>query len=378
MRTVTWVAVAAALGVGYTGVAAPGTEVQGVVVAAAGDVACDPTHRPRAGECADAETARLLEGADLVLMLGDGQYPDGALERYQNGYGRTWGRYRGRTRPVPGNHEYQTPGAAGYFAYFEDLAGPAGLGYYAFEAGGWLLLALNSNCWAVGGCGPGSPQFGWLTDRLSGPRGRCVLAYWHHPLFSAGRYSGYEPVRPWWELLYRHGAAVVLTGHDHNYQRFPPLDGEGRPSGRGIRQFVVGTGGRNLYRAHRQAAVQPEVLRDDRFGVLRLRLLPGRYEWAFVATDGATLDHGASLCPVPGTGTWNQYQEPGPGTRASGCPVPGTGTRNASGGREPRRGGTGTYPGPAQDHGASLPGTWNRYQEHPGGRRWVRWEWCLT
>ncbi len=273
----------------------------GLAVAAAGDVACDPEAPARPGECADADTARLLEGADLVLMLGDGQYPDGALERYQKGYGRTWGGYRDRTRPVPGNHEYGTPGARGYFAYFGELAGPPGLGYYAFEAGGWLFLALNSNCWAVGGCGPESPQHRWLEERLAASRARCVLAYWHHPLFTAGRYTGYEPVRPWWELLSRHGAAVVLTAHDHNYQRFPPLDEHGRPSVRGVRQFVVGTGGRNLYRARRHGPVQPEALRDDRFGVLRLQLLPGRYRWAFTATDGAVLDSGAAACPVPAT-----------------------------------------------------------------------------
>lgn len=276
------------------------------MVAAAGDVACDPDSPARPGECADADTARLLEGADLVLMLGDGQYPDGALERYQKGYGRTWGRYRDRTRPVPGNHEYQTPGARGYFAYFGELAGRPGLGYYAFEAGGWLFLALNSNCWAVGGCGPDSPQYRWLAAQLAPARGRCVLAYWHHPLFTAGRYSGYESVRSWWELLARHNAAVVLTAHDHNYQRFPALDGNGRPSARGVRPFVVGTGGRNLYRAWRQGPLQPEVLRDDRFGVLRLQLLPGRYGWAFTGTDGAVLDSGAAPCPAPGSSTWHR------------------------------------------------------------------------
>ncbi|MER3455743.1 MAG: alkaline phosphatase [candidate division GAL15 bacterium] len=274
---------------------------EGVVVAAAGDVACDPEHRPRAGECADAHTAALLADADLVLMLGDGQYPDGSLERYRQGYGRTWGRYRDRTRPVPGNHEYRTPGARGYFTYFEQLAGPPGLGYHAFDAGTWRLVALNSNCWAVGGCGPGSPQYRWLAEQLALGRGRCVLAFWHHPLFTVGRYESYEPVRPWWQELYRAGAAVVLSAHDHNYQRFPPLDPEGRQTPRGIRQFVVGTGGRNLYRARRQSPVEAEVVRDDHFGVLQLRLLPGRYEWAFLATSGQALDRGTSPCPLPGT-----------------------------------------------------------------------------
>jgi hypothetical protein len=319
-QTVGWAALVAAVLLGLLTSARVGAAVQGsegVVVAAAGDVACDPDGQPRPGECKEAETASLLEGADVVLMLGDGQYPDGALERYRRGYGRTWGRYRDRTRPVPGNHDYGTPGARGYFDYFGELAGPAGLGYYAFDAGGWRFLALNSNCWAAGGCGPTSPQYRWLAEQLGEARGTCVLAYWHHPLFTAGRYSGYEPVRPWWDLLARHGTALVLAGHDHNYQRFPPLDAEGRPSARGVRQFVVGTGGRNLYRARRPAPVAPDRLVDDRFGVLRLRLFPGRYEWAFVAAGGEVLDRGSAPCPtasVPGTGTRNRYQEPVPGT----------------------------------------------------------------
>lgn len=320
---------AALLGAVLGLVVGPGElEADGVLVAAAGDVACDPDGQPRRGECAEAETASLLEGADLVLMLGDGQYPDGALDRYRRGYARTWGRYRGRTRPVPGNHDYGTPQAQGYFGYFGELAGPPGRGYYAFHAGGWRFVALNSNCWAVGGCGPDSPQYRWLAEQLAGARGRCVLAYWHHPAFTAGRYSGYEPVRPWWELLARAGVAVVLAAHDHNYQRFPPLDGAGRASGWGVRQFVVGTGGRNLYRARRHGPILPEVLRDDRFGVLRLRLLPGRYEWAFVAAGGEVLDRGAAPCPVPGTGSRYPYHVavPVPGAAA---PVRRTSERRA-------------------------------------------------
>ncbi len=275
---------------------APSVQDGGVEVAAAGDVACDPDHRPGPGECADADTARLLEGADLVLTLGDGQYPDGALDRYQRGYGRTWGRYLDRTRPVPGNHDYGTPQARGYFAYFGDRAGPPGAGYYAFRVPGWLLLALNSNCWAAGGCGPGSPQYRWLADRLAAAAGACVLAYWHHPTYSAGRYTGQPELLAWWDLLYRRGPALVLVGHDHNYQRFASLEPTGRPDPGGVRQFVVGTGGKNLYRARHTGPVRPEVVRDDRFGVLRLRLLRGRYAWRFVTTGGEEVDRGESGC----------------------------------------------------------------------------------
>ncbi len=267
-----------------------------VVVAAAGDIACDP-HAPRArGECADAETAELLQGADAVLMLGDGQYPDGALDRYREGYGHTWGRFLERTWPVPGNHEYGTAGARGYFEYFGARAGPPGLGFYSVRLGSWRILAVNSNCWAVGGCGPGSRQYSWLLQELASAGETCVLAFWHHPRFSWGRYTGYGPVAPIWEALYRRGADVILAAHDHNYQRFAPLDGAGRPDQRGVRQFVVGTGGRSLYRALQRGEVRPEFLRDDRFGVLRLKLYPGRYTWEFVTTRGEVLDRGASHC----------------------------------------------------------------------------------
>lgn len=286
------------MGVLATGlaVAAPPPEPVQLEVAAAGDVACDPDSAVGTRECADAQTAQLLEGADVVLLLGDGQYPDGALDRYRRGYGRTWGRFRERTRPVPGNHDYGTPGARGYFAYFGDLAGPPGLGYYALDLGPWRLVTLNSNCWAVGGCGPDSPQYRWLAERLVERPNACILAFWHHPVFSAGRYAGQQELRPWWRLLYGR-AALVLAGHDHNYQRFRPLGPEGQPDPAGVRQFVVGTGGRNLYRARRAGPVLPELVRDDHFGVLRLRLHSGGYLWSFVSTTGAVLDRGESACP---------------------------------------------------------------------------------
>lgn len=300
MKPGAWTVAVLVFAAGAVGAAAGSAGSQGragpVRVAAAGDVACDPdAPRPR-GECADEQTAELLEGADAVLMLGDGQYPDGALGRYRRGYARTWGRFLDRTWPVPGNHEYGTRGASGYFAYFGQRAGPRGLGFYSVRLGGWRLLAVNSNCWAVGGCGAGSRQYRWLVHELARKGERCVLAFWHHPRFSWGRYSGYAPVAPLWEALYEHRADVLLAAHDHNYQRFGRLDAEGRPDGQGVRQFVVGTGGRNLYRALRRGHVRPEFVRDDRFGVLRLDLYHDRYTWEFVTTRGEVLDRGASPC----------------------------------------------------------------------------------
>jgi len=275
--------------------AVPPVEAQRVyLVAAAGDVACDPQER---SWCRDEATAELLEGADLVLMLGDGQYRDGALWKYRTAYHRTWGRYKSITRPVPGNHEYGTPGGSGYFAYFGAAAGPAGSGYYSFDLGPWHLVALNSNCWAVGGCGPGSPQHRWLAADLAARPGRCTLAFWHHPLYTAGRYAGFPEVRPFWELLHAAGADVVLNGHDHNYQRYAPMDPQGRRDPRGIREFVVGTGGRSLYRLRPDPLATREAATDRTFGVLRLRLEPGGYAWEFIAVSGAAFtDRGSGRC----------------------------------------------------------------------------------
>lgn len=274
-----------------------GAQEKPYVVAAAGDVACPPGMLRTDFACRDADTAALLEGADVVLMLGDGQYPDGALERYQAAYHRTWGRYLRITHPVPGNHEYQTPRARDYFAYFGARAGDPERGYYAFRLGQWLLLALNSNCWAVGGCGGGSPQYRWLREVLVTNSASCILAFWHHPLFTTGRYAGFPEVRPFWELLYAAGAEMVLSGHDHNYQRYAPLDSQGRTDSRGIRQFVVGTGGRSLYRLRPDPLGAREAATDRSFGVLRLELWRNGYSWQFLAVGEARFsDHGSGAC----------------------------------------------------------------------------------
>ncbi len=273
------------------------TPKESYVVVAAGDVACDSTMPRTEHTCRDDETAALLEGADAVLMLGDGQYPDGRLERYRAAYHRTWGRYRAITYPVPGNHEYQTPKAQGYFAYFGERAGTPEQGYYAFRLGSWLLVALNSNCLAVGGCREGSRQYRWLRELLATQSAPCTLAFWHHPLFTAGRYTGFAEVRPWWELLYRAGAELVLSGHDHNYQRYTPLDPWGRRDPLGIRQFVVGTGGRSLYRLRPDPLGAREAATDRAFGVLRLELRSDGYAWQFLPVSGASFsDSGSGRC----------------------------------------------------------------------------------
>lgn len=273
------------------------------VIAAAGDIACDPSNANFSGRlswsCQMKATSDLLAGMDLtaVLALGDTQYEDGALRKFQLSYDPTWGRFKQITRPVPGNHEYGTTKAAGYFAYFGDAAGDPDRGYYSFDIGAWHLIALNSNCGAVGGCGAGSPQERWLRADLAAHPARCTLAYWHHPRFSSGFHGTNAVYAAFWRALYEADAEVVLTGHDHDYERFAPQDPAGSSDpGRGLREFVVGTGGRSLY-GLRRPEENSAVFNSDTFGILVLTLHPGNYEWKFVPVPGRNFtDAGRANC----------------------------------------------------------------------------------
>ena len=209
-----------------------------------------------------------------------------------------WGQFKARTRPSPGNHEYETAGASGYFDYFGAAAGDPDKGYYSYDLGSWHLVALNSNCEEIR-CDPGSPQGRWLEEDLAAnDEVACTLAYFHHPLFTSGEYRpGIKRVEHLWEILYDAGVDVVLNGHDHNYQRFAPQDPQGRADPEaGIRQFVVGTGGRGLYQIPHPIA-NAEVYDDNTHGVLELTLHPKRYDWEFVPVEGETFsDSGVALC----------------------------------------------------------------------------------
>lgn len=275
----------------------------GVLVAALGAPAQAPAVLVGAGDIAacdsdgDEATARILDATPGgVFTAGDNAYERGTDREFAECYHPTWGRHRGRTRPSPGNHDYGTPGAAGYFRYFGAAAGEPGKGYYSYEIGGWQVIAINSNCRFVGGCGPGSPQLEWLRRELAVGRAQCTVAYWHHPRFSSGLHGGTEEMAPVWETLHAAGAEVVIAGHDHTYERFAPLDATGRPDPRGMRSFVVGTGGRSLY-PFRTVAVGSEVRRNDTYGVLKLTLGAGRYEWEFLPVAGRTFtDRGSGDC----------------------------------------------------------------------------------
>jgi acid phosphatase type 7 len=264
----------------------------GKVIVAVGDIAsCSST--------ADEATARLVGGMEgaTVLTLGDEAYPGGTAEEFEECYKPSWGRFEDLTRPVPGNHEYHTTDAKGYFGYFSDAAGERGKGYYSYDLGQWHIVALNSNCEEVG-CGASSPQLRWLKADLAKHAKTCTLAYFHYPLFSSGKYRpGIREVKPLWEALYAADADVVLNGHDHNYQRFAPQDPDGKADPqRGIREFVVGTGGRSHYQIGEPIA-NTEVYNDDTYGVLKLTPRPEGYEWRFVPVAGETFtDSGSARC----------------------------------------------------------------------------------
>ena len=254
-------------------------------------------------------------GQDLaaVLPLGDNQYDCGGLSAYLGAYDPTWGRVKAVSHPVPGNHEYKTPAqapagtdcdpsgqAAGYFSYFGAAAGQPGKGYYSFDVGGWHLIALNSNCAQAGGCEAGSAQEQWLRADLAAHPAECTLAYWHHPRFSSGATHGSQAfMAPIWQALYEGGADVVLSGHEHNYERFAPQTASGElDTARGLREFVVGTGGKSHnYPFQATPIANSEIRNDSTFGVLELTLHDRSYDWKFVPEAGHTFtDAGSAAC----------------------------------------------------------------------------------
>jgi hypothetical protein len=243
----------------------------------------------------------LLNGSPTaVLTLGDNQYEDNTLTKYQQSFDPTWGREKSIIHPAIGNHEYLTPKAAGYFAYFGTAASDPTKGYYSYDLGSWHLIALNSNCSQVGGCSAGSPQEQWLRADLAAHPAACTLAYWHHPRFSSGQHGNFDSMQPIWQALYDYNADLVLVGHDHDYERFAPQDPQGQADPkRGIREFVVGTGGRNHYAI---STLQPnsEAHDSSTFGVLKLILHPVGFDWEFVRDtqtgNGMFGDSGRDFC----------------------------------------------------------------------------------
>lgn len=264
-----------------------------VLIGAADIASCDDL----AGAYATAKLIEKIPGT--VFVAGDLAYPHGTDEDFTKCYGPTWGRFRDRTRPAPGNHEYHSDGASGYNRYFGAAAGDPKKGYYSYDLGAWHILALNSECEDVGGCDPTSPQGKWLKEDLAQHPAGCTLAYFHKPLFSSGGYHGDDPrMKPLWDALYRAGTEIIINGHDHDYERFAPQDPDRKADPQhGIREFVVGSGGKNSHRPLGVTKPNSEMRNDNTFGVLKLTLHAKSYDWEFVPEAGKTFsDSGSGNC----------------------------------------------------------------------------------
>ncbi len=285
------------------------------VIAAAGDIACDPTSSHFNGglgdgssSCRQKYTSDLLVNKGLagVIALGDNQYYCGGYQAFLQSYDLSWGRVKSITHPAVGNHEFLTAGgtgctaanqgAAGYFQYFGAAAGLPGQGYYSYNIGAWHLIALNTNCSEAGGCGATSAQGKWLQADLAANKNYCTLAYWHIPRFSSGGRANANSQK-FWDQLYAADADVILAAHDHLYERFAPQTPSGvADPARGIREFIVGTGGANTTSLTAIAA-NSEVRNDKTAGVLKLTLHPTSYDWQFVPEVGKTFtDAGTTQC----------------------------------------------------------------------------------
>lgn len=278
-----------------TGAAAPGVQDQEpVVLVGAGDIAnCDIN----GGSGAVATAALLDRIPGTVFTVGDHAYPSGTTKEFQDCYDTSWGRHKARTRPAPGNHDYVTANAKGYYDYFGDSAGPDRRGYYSYNLGSWHIVSLNSFIAAD----RRSPQIEWLRQDLKDNRATCTLAYWHIPVFSSGPHGSdlrtSAHMLEAWRVLYEFRADVVINGHDHDYERFAPQDPEGKADPqRGVREFVVGTGGGGIYQ-FRQIRPNSEARSGRSYGVLKLTLGATNYTWEFVSGAGEPFhDSGTSAC----------------------------------------------------------------------------------
>jgi acid phosphatase type 7 len=275
------------------------------LIAAAGDIACDPADRSfRSGQgtssaCRQTATGNLIlsnTAIDAVLAVGDMQYQCGGLRAFQQSFDPAWGRFKALIHPAIGDNEYETsgtdcaPGAAGYFGYFGAAVGDSRADS-AFSLGGWRLIALNAECSHAGGCGTASPQASFLRTELA--KSQCTIVYWHQPYYK-GTSQPASSYAAFWNILYAGNADIVLNGHLHNYARFAPQDASGHvDAARGVRQFIVGTGGRNLFSLDGTRNVEKTT---KAFGVLEIRLHLSSYNWKFVNTAGTMLDSGTAGC----------------------------------------------------------------------------------
>ena len=262
------------------------TAGQTVVLVGAGDIANSGSGK--------AATAKLIDGYPnaLVFTAGDNAYSNGSTSDFSGKYAPSWGRFKARTRPAPGNHDYNSSGAKPYYSYFGSVAGPSGRGYYSYNYGDWHVISLNSNI----SMAAGSAQDNWLKADLAANRTACALAYWHHPRFSSGSHGSSTKSSAIWNTLYNAGVDIVLVGHDHDYERFAPMTSAGKlDQARGIREFVVGMGGTG----HRSMGkiANSEARNANTYGILKLTLAPTTYQWQFIPVAGGTYkDSGSGTC----------------------------------------------------------------------------------
>ena len=277
----------------------PANPPQATIWTAVGDIACAPGQAKTADKCHQQEVANAVNklAPSGILLLGDLQYDKGEPANFQKAFDGLFSKNT-PLYPVPGNHEYYTSGAIGYFDYFGAKAGETGKGYYVFKQNGWLILALNSNCEYAGGCDKNSPQGVWLDKQLADNNNQCTLAFWHHPRFTSGPHAEPDSVKRseyFWEVLDQYQADVILNGHEHFYERLAKQDKNAKKDASGIRQFTVGSGGKSLYKFSTKLANQ-DYGNDETFGFLKLSLYPKSYLWQFIDENGIVKDKGAGVC----------------------------------------------------------------------------------
>ena len=278
-------------------------------------LACDGLSAPQtfvmvgAGDIAgctsggDEITAKLVVGVleqypgASVFTLGDNVYPNGTSGEFTDCYNPSWGSFKARTHPVPGNHDYNTANATGYYGYFDDKAGDPSKGYYSYNLGTWHVVVVNSNCAAIGGCEAGSVQELWLRSNLKASSNQCQIVMWHHPRFSSGlEHGNADFMQDIWKAVAENHVELVLNGHEHTYERFAPMNAIGEADSSGTTEILVGSGGISHYHAGIKKP-NSQTFDSDTYGVLKLELLASSYNFKFLPQPGKSFtDSGSGVC----------------------------------------------------------------------------------
>jgi acid phosphatase type 7 len=273
----------------------PTQSASSTVLIAVGDISSCTSDQDEVVAGMVGQLLKANQNAKLAL-LGDIAYENGTAAEFKNCYDPAWGKFKPRTYPAPGNHEYNSANAAPYYQYFGTRAANPSQGYYSYDLGRWHLVAINSNCGAIGGCGQGSPQLEWLKQDLRTSTAKCTIAYWHHPRFSSGRHGDHSAMQEIWAALAAAKVELVMAGHDHTYERFTRVNAAGQRDPNGMRSFVVGTGGRAFYGFSRPND-RSVVKNNDTYGVLKLTLGASGYDWKFIGQPGSRFsDSGSDIC----------------------------------------------------------------------------------